>query len=44
VVSPELHRWSRTPLWNNLRALSDQTGLMLCTDYPEEARQFFGQA
>ena len=43
VVSPELHGWSREPLWTAIKSLSDQTGLMLCTDFPEEARLFFKQ-
>ena len=44
VVSPELHRWSYEPLWDAIKPLSDQAGLMLCTDYPEEAWRFFMQA
>jgi hypothetical protein len=41
VVSPELHRWSHEPLWAAIKPLAARAGLMLCTDYPEEARQFF---
>ena len=44
VVSPELHSWSREPLWTAIQPLSNQAGLMLCTDFPEEARCFFKQA
>jgi len=44
IVSPELHRWPYEPLWTAIEALSDHPGLMLCTDYPEEARRFFMHA
>jgi hypothetical protein len=44
LVSPELHGRDHQPLWKNLR----ETGfirdphLMLCTDHPEDAQQYFG--
>ena len=41
VVSPELHRRSHELLWAAIKPLADEAGLMLCTDYPEEARRFF---
>ena len=41
VVSPELHGWSHDPLWAAIQPLADQPGLMLCTDFPDEARAFF---
>jgi hypothetical protein len=44
IVSPELHRRDHHALWARLRAsgITDNPGLMLCTDLPEDARQFFG--
>ncbi len=41
VVSPELHRRERLDLWGSLRPLRAEPGLMLCTDHPEQAAQFF---
>ena len=40
VVSPELHRRPHEACWSRLRALRGP-GLMLCTDFPEEAKEFF---
>jgi len=43
LVSPELHKRDYQPLWQRLREkhyLNDSR-LMLCTDFPEEAQQFF---
>ena len=40
VVSPELHRRPHEPLWAAMKPLAGRAGLMLCTDYPEEARLF----
>ena len=42
IVSPELHGRNEVPLWSSLRNLSAAEGLMICTDYPEKARKFFG--
>jgi glycerophosphoryl diester phosphodiesterase len=44
VVSPDLHRRDHRPAWDKLavvveRASSDR--LMLCTDFPQKAREFF---
>ena len=41
VASPELH--GRTPgaYWHDLRVLQSCEQLMLCTDYPVLAREFF---
>jgi hypothetical protein len=46
IVSPELHGRPHLPLWQRLRNLEDRDGakLMLCTDFPEEARSFFVQS
>jgi hypothetical protein len=43
IVSPELHRRDHRALWEKLRRMSvlDSGQVMLCTDYPEEARTFF---
>lgn len=43
IVSPELHKRERDPVWRAILSLSDQTGLMLCTDHPDEAREFFSK-
>jgi hypothetical protein len=44
VVSPELHGRDADPLWRALRPLADSPGLSICTDRPEDARKFFGEA
>jgi hypothetical protein len=49
LVSPDLHKRPHLSLWGGLKQagvfLGDgDDGLMLCTDYPEEAREFFEQA
>lgn len=43
IVSPELHKRQHQPFWRLLRehVCLDHPRLMLCTDYPEEAQQFF---
>ena len=41
VVSPELHNWPHEPLWMKLKSLARHPALLLCTDYPEDARRFF---
>ncbi len=43
VVSAELHGRKAAPLWELLLPLSNHPGLMLCTDFPEEARTYFGE-
>ena len=45
LVSPDLHGRPYTPFWERLAAsgLADRPGLMICTDYPEEARAFFAE-
>ena len=44
VVSPELHGRAHTEVWAMLRSssLGRSDDIILCTDYPEEAREFFG--
>lgn len=41
LVSPELHRRPHAALWEFLRPLANEPRLMLCTDLPEDATQFF---
>ena len=43
IVSPELHRRPKASLWQELTELSStqKKDLMLCTDFPEEAQEFF---
>lgn len=41
-VSPDLHkRRDYRAFWEKLRAWDDGESLMLCTDYPDEAEEFF---
>ncbi|WP_349367893.1 hypothetical protein [Salinarimonas sp.] len=44
VVSPELHGRPHRPVWDRLARspLARADGLMLCTDFPEEACEVFG--
>lgn len=42
LVSPELHKRGHLPFWNRLRTLQiDWDLVMLCTDIPDEAANFF---
>lgn len=41
VVSPELHGRGHCALWRQLLDLKSEDGLMLCTDLPEDAANFF---
>ena len=43
IVSPELHRRAAQPLWAYLREqqLHTEAQILLCTDLPEEAQQYF---
>lgn len=43
LVSPELHQRDQYTLWNSLKDsnLDKESALMLCTDFPEDAQQFF---
>ena len=44
LVSPDLHRRPYEQEWSRLRAMpvTQSSRVMICTDYPEEARLFFG--
>lgn len=41
VVSPELHSRGYETFWTQLKLISNLSGLMLCTDFPEQANAFF---
>jgi hypothetical protein len=41
LVSPELHGRAHQTLWQRIADLKDQPNLMICTDYPVEARDYF---
>ncbi|CCV44202.1 phosphodiesterase [Yersinia enterocolitica] len=41
VVSSELHKRDKSNLWNNLLSLRHEKNLILCTDLPEDAQEFF---
>jgi hypothetical protein len=43
VVSPELHKRVPEKTWELIYPLRHQNNLMLCTDYPEKAKIFFGE-
>lgn len=41
IVSPELHGRPHLELWAQLREIRDIPGLMLCTDHPDVATDYF---
>jgi hypothetical protein len=41
VVSSEIHGRDQTNLWSKLRPLAQEDRLILCTDLPERAQEFF---
>ena len=43
LVSPELHHREHIPFWGRLKAMRiiKSQNVLICTDYPEEARSFF---
>lgn len=44
IVSPELHKRDNTQEWIHYKQLEDRIGrhhIMLCTDFPEKAQEFF---
>ena len=43
LVSPELHGREPDTLWQYLHPLEDRSGLILCTDFPELAQDYFYQ-
>ncbi len=45
IVSPELHRREYKKEWQDYKQIEKEikhNDIMICTDYPEEAREFFG--
>lgn len=42
IVSPELHGRNHIQTWHMLKSLSLHPNLMLCTDFPDKAQDFFG--
>jgi len=41
LVSPELHGRAHLPLWESISELKDHPRLMICTDFPLEAKSYF---
>jgi hypothetical protein len=41
VVSPELHQRDYKPVWEMLKSCNHEQ-MLLCTDYPEDAQNYFG--
>jgi hypothetical protein len=44
LVSPDLHRRPHEPFWTRIRDWRSRRETMLCTDHPEQAREFFDVA
>jgi hypothetical protein len=42
VVSPELHGRAHLFFWEQLKQKVNTSNLFLCTDFPKDAREFFG--
>ena len=40
LVSPELHGRAHLPFWESILGLKDHPQLMICTDFPIEAKNF----
>ena len=43
VVSPELHGRKQYKFWEKLKAMNLLNEIMICTDYPDEAEEFFNE-
>jgi hypothetical protein len=41
IVSAELHGKDPSALWASLLPVADHSGVLLCTDLPEQAKQYF---
>ena len=41
IVSPELHGRDHIKFWQNIKDFAQEKKIMICTDYPEEAMDFF---
>lgn len=44
IVSPELHGRDYRAAWELVAPMANITGLLLCTDFPEEAKKYFGDS
>lgn len=42
IVSPDLHKRPHLPLWQEIKMIASHPNLYICTDHPEDARDFFG--
>lgn len=46
IVSPDLHKREYKNEWQHYKDIEKELGidnLMICTDYPEEAKEFFDE-
>ena len=43
IISPEIHGRDYSPLWNNLKQFKKMDEVMLCTDIPEIAEEYFNE-
>ena len=41
IVSPELHGRDHRAIWDQIKSLKEQKNIILCTDLPNEAQDFF---
>ena len=41
IVSPELHGRDHRSAWEQIKGLRDKKNIILCTDFPNEAQDFF---
>lgn len=41
IISPEIHKRDKSLLWRELRQFDKDQGVMLCTDIPMEAEEYF---
>ncbi len=42
IVSPELHGRPHLDFWKSIQSFENKHGFLLCTDFPLEAKEFFG--
>lgn len=43
IVSPDLHKRPHAEVWQDYNQLSSNDKLMICTDYPLEAKKYFNE-
>ena len=41
VISPEIHGRDKTHIWKQLKQFKDNENVLLCTDVPLEAKEYF---